>query len=131
LAIAIEEAPAAGVKRFVVFDDDDRFLYRIQCRSATVEHTPASSNRVAHTVQVGLDHVVRNGPGATVDEQNGIRRQRDSSRTLRTVSKQSSIAIWHHSHGGNRSSIASFIRPFRVELITCRISGGVRLWRAN
>src|ERR1700756_3087571 len=76
LAIAIEEAATASVKRLVVLHDDDRFLYGIQCRSATLEHTPASGNCSPHAAQMCLYHVIRNGPGAAVDEQNGIRRQR-------------------------------------------------------
>ena len=73
-AIAVEKAAAAGVKGLVVFHDDDRFLDRVERRPSALKHVPSGGAGIAHAVQVSLDHVIGNGPGAAVDDQNRIDR---------------------------------------------------------
>ena len=77
-AVAIQKASAAGVEGLVVFHDDDGFLDGVERRAAALEHAPSRGQRVIHAVDVGVDHVIRHGPGATVDDQNWIRRQKVS-----------------------------------------------------
>ena len=72
LAVAIEETAATCVESLVVFHDDHGFFDRIERRAATFEHAPARSHGIAHAVEVGVDHVVRNGPCAAVNHQNRI-----------------------------------------------------------
>ena len=74
-AVAIEKAPASGVKGLVIFHDHDCFLDRIERRTAAAEHFPSRRQGVADAIQMRVDHVIRNGPGAAMDEQNGISRQ--------------------------------------------------------
>ena len=72
LAVAIQEAAAPGVEGFVIFEDDDRFFNRIESRAATLEHAPSSGGGVTHSIEVRVDHVVGDGPGAAVYDQNRI-----------------------------------------------------------
>ena len=75
LGFAIEKAAAARIECLIVFHDDDRFLHRIQRRSATLQNAPSSGYRVPDAVQMRLDHIVRNSPGTAVNHQNRIVRQ--------------------------------------------------------
>ena len=72
LAIAVQKAAAARVKSVVIFQDDDRFLNRIERRASALEHAPARSQRVAHAANMGADHVIGHGPRATMNYENGI-----------------------------------------------------------
>ena len=67
-AVAIEKAAAAGIKGLVVFHDDHGFFDGIKRRSAAFEHPPARSHGVAHAVEMSFDHVIRNGPGAAMND---------------------------------------------------------------
>jgi hypothetical protein len=78
-AIAIEEAAAAGIEGLVVFHDHDCLLDGVESRASAAERLPACSGGVADTVEMSLDHVIRNGPGASMDNQNGISWQEKSS----------------------------------------------------
>ncbi len=68
-AVAVEEAAASGVEGLVVFHDDDGLLDGIERRAATLQHAPSRSQRVGHAVNVGVDHVIGHGPGATMNDQ--------------------------------------------------------------
>jgi hypothetical protein len=82
LAVAIQEATAAGVEGLVVFHDDNGFLDSIKRPATTLQHTPTRSESVANSVQVRLHHAIRHGPGAAVDYKDRISRQRLSSQRL-------------------------------------------------
>ena len=71
-AVAVEETAASGVESFIVFENDHGFFNRVERRAAAFEHAPSGGGGVAHAVEVRLDHVVGNGPGAAVYDQNGI-----------------------------------------------------------
>jgi len=64
----VKEAAAAGVKGLIVFQDDNRFFDRIECGTSAAEYIPASFNGISHAIQVCLDHVVRDGPSAAMDD---------------------------------------------------------------
>jgi hypothetical protein len=66
-AVAVEEAAPSGVESLVIFHDHDGFLDRIEGRAATLEHAPSSSQRVVHSADVGLDHVIGHGPSSAVN----------------------------------------------------------------
>src|SRR5882724_8447121 len=51
-AFAVEKTATAGVKSFVVLQNDDGFFHRIESRSATLEHAPTRCERVANTIFV-------------------------------------------------------------------------------
>src|SRR6266446_772373 len=72
LAIAIEEAAAAGVEGLVVFHDDYGFFDCVEGRAAALEDAPSSSGGVADAIEMSVHHVIGNGPGAAVDDQNRI-----------------------------------------------------------
>src|ERR1019366_8618984 len=72
LAVAVQEAAAAGVKGFVILESDHGFFDRIERGAATFERAPSCRGSIAHAVEVRLDHVVGNGPGAAVYDQNRI-----------------------------------------------------------
>ena len=82
-AVAVEKAAAPGVEGLVVFHDDDGFFDRIERRATTLEHAPARGERVVDAADVGVDHVIGHGPGAAVNHQNGIGRQRLSPEEVR------------------------------------------------
>src|ERR1700736_15087 len=69
LAVAIEKTPPPGVESLVILHDDDRFLNRVERRSCALQHAPSRSQRIAHAVDVGLDHVIGYGPRASVDDE--------------------------------------------------------------
>ena len=71
-AVAVQETAASGVESFVVFENDDGFFDRVESRAAAFQHAPSGGGGIAHTVEVRLDHVIGNGPGAAVNDQNGI-----------------------------------------------------------
>ena len=71
-SVAIQKAAASGVEGLVVFHDDDGFLDGIECRAAALEHAPSCGQRIVHTADVGVDHVVRHSPGAAVNNQHRI-----------------------------------------------------------
>jgi len=68
LAVAVQEAAPSGVKRLVVFENDHGFFNRVESRAAAFERAPSASSSIAHTVEVSLDHVVRNGPSTPVND---------------------------------------------------------------
>src|SRR3954453_3860376 len=67
LSVSIQKAAASGVKSFVVFHDNHGFLDRVERRTAAVEYTPTRSHGVTHAAQMSFHHVVRDGPGATMN----------------------------------------------------------------
>ena len=71
--VAVEEAAAAGIKRLVIFHDHDCFFNRIERSSAFAQSTPAHGGGIAHSEQMGLNHIVGNRPRATVDKKDRIR----------------------------------------------------------
>ncbi len=71
-AIAVEEAAPTRIEGFVVFHDDNSFFDRIQRCATPLKDTPALGERFAHAVQVRFDKRVRNGPCASVDQQNWV-----------------------------------------------------------
>jgi hypothetical protein len=79
-AVAIEEAAASGIEGLVVFHDHDGFFDGVERGAAAAQYLPACGLGVADSVEVSLDHVIWNGPGASVDNQNRISGQKDSSR---------------------------------------------------
>src|SRR6185437_5383548 len=79
-AFAIEEAAATSVKRFVIFHDDDSFLDSVEGGAALLQNAPTGGHSVAHAIDVGVDHIGRNSPGATMNHQNRIFGQRSPSR---------------------------------------------------
>jgi len=78
LAITIQKAAASGVEGLIIFQDDDRLLDRVERGATTIQDVPGRSGRIAHTIEMSLDHFVRNGPGAAMDKQNRISRQAES-----------------------------------------------------
>jgi hypothetical protein len=72
LAVAVQKTAAARVKGFIVFENDHGFFNRIESRATALQRAPSGSSGVAHTVKMRLDHVVGNGPGTTVNDQNRI-----------------------------------------------------------
>jgi len=81
LALAIEKAAATRVEGLVIFHDDDSFFDRIERCVTPLKDTPALGERFAHAVQVRFDKRVRNGPRASVDEQNWVIRQEGLRKT--------------------------------------------------
>src|SRR5258706_11567481 len=75
LAVAIQKAAAPGVECLVVFHDGYGFFDRVERRSAAFEDAPSGGSAVADAVAVSIHHVIGNGPGAAVNDKNGIRRQ--------------------------------------------------------
>src|SRR3984957_3053280 len=71
-AVAIQKAAASGIERLVVFHNDDGFFDGVEGRAATVEHAPSSGESIRDTADVGIDHVLGHGPGAAVNNENGI-----------------------------------------------------------
>ena len=72
-AIAGEEGAAAGVEGVVVFHDGDGGLYRIDGRATAGEGGPAGGEGGGDASLVGGDGVVGHGPGAAMDEEDGLR----------------------------------------------------------
>ena len=70
-AVAVQKAASPGVESFVVFHNHNCFFSGIERRAALLEHAPTRGRGILHAVEVSLDKIVRNGPGATVDEENG------------------------------------------------------------
>src|ERR1022692_1372784 len=68
----------------------------VERRAALREHAPAHGQRVMHATNVGVDHVIRHGPCAAVDDENRISRQE--------VSPESAIRIDRIAGGGVLSS---------------------------
>ena len=71
-AIPGEEGTAAGVEGVVVFHDGDGRLDSIKCGAVLREHSPSGGERVRNAALVRRDSVIRHGPGATVDEKDGL-----------------------------------------------------------
>src|ERR1700690_4060719 len=67
LAVAVEEAAAPGVEGLVVFHHDYGRFDRVERGAAALERMPACGGGVADAVEVRLDHVVGNSPGAAVN----------------------------------------------------------------
>ena len=67
-SVSIQKAPSTGVEGLVVFHDDDRFLDGIESRASAIKHAPSRSARVGHAMNVGVDHVIRHGPRAAVND---------------------------------------------------------------
>src|SRR5271163_1189712 len=85
-AISVKEAAASCVKGLIIFHDHDCFLDRVERRAPSLQHLPASRHRIAHAIEMSLDHVIRNGPCTAVDEQNWIYRQEKPSPGKRPIS---------------------------------------------
>ena len=64
-----QEVKAADIPEI---KDDDGFFDRIESGAAAFEHTPSGSGGIADAVEMGFDHVVGDGPGTAVYDQNGI-----------------------------------------------------------
>src|SRR3954451_20754932 len=77
-AFAIEKAAATSVKGLVIFHDDDGFLDGVESGAGLLQNAPTGGDSVPHAIDVGVDHVGRNSPGATMNHQNTIVRQRES-----------------------------------------------------
>jgi len=75
LAFAIQKAAAAGVEAFVIFQDHNRLLDRVERAALAVEHIPAGSPSFFDPQEMRPNDVVRNRPGAAVHYQYGIDRQ--------------------------------------------------------
>ena len=107
-AVAIQKAAAAGVEGFVVFHDDHGFLDSVERRAAAFEHAPTRSHGVAHAVEMGFDHVVRNGPGAAMNYQNRIVQEESSERkrTIRIAGAAAARTVWAESPTRPRPSAA-------------------------
>ena len=103
LAVAIEKAAATRVEGLVVFHDDHSFLDRIERRSTAFEHPPARSHGVAHTVEMSFHHVIRNGPGAAMNDQNRIVQGKSSGETEMLGRTSASLEI-RSGLGGRGSS---------------------------
>jgi hypothetical protein len=68
LAVAIEEAAPAGVESLVVFHDDYSFFDGVEGRATASEDAPSSGSGVADAVEMGVHHVIGDGPSAAVDD---------------------------------------------------------------
>ena len=67
-AVAIQKAAASGVEGLVVFHDDDGFFNGVERRATTFKHTPSGAQGIVDPSDVGVDHVIRHGPGATMND---------------------------------------------------------------
>ena len=81
-AVAIQKAAAAGIESLVVFHDDHGFFDRVERRAAAFQHPPARSHGVAHAVEMSFHHVIRNGPGTAMNDQNRIVQERILGRNV-------------------------------------------------
>ena len=86
-AVAVEEAAASGIESLVVFHDDDGFFDSVERRAAALEHAPSRSQRVVDTVDVGVDHVIGHGPGAAMNDQDGIMSARVSPELVKRLDR--------------------------------------------
>ena len=92
-AVAGEEGAAAGVEGVVVFHEGDGGFDGIDGGAAAGERRPAGGEGGGDAAFVGGYGVVGHGPGATVDEQDGLRwglrtrHGRESSSLRRSVSR--------------------------------------------
>ena len=71
-AVAGEEGAAAGVEGVVVFHDGDGGFDGVDGGAAALERGPAGGEGVGDAALVGGDGVVGHGPGAAVDEEDGL-----------------------------------------------------------
>ena len=71
-AVAGEEGAAAGVEGVVVFHDGDGGFDGVEGGAVLREHSPAGGESVGDAALVGCDGVVGHGPGAAVDEKDGL-----------------------------------------------------------
>jgi hypothetical protein len=71
-AIAGEKGASARVEGLIVFEDGDSSFNGIDGGGATIEQGVAGEECTADAAAVGFDGVVRNGPGAAMDEENGL-----------------------------------------------------------
>src|ERR1700719_4652575 len=67
-AISIQETAAAGIECLVVFKNNDSLFDRVESRAAAFQHAPSSGGCITHAAEVRLDHVIRNIPGAAVND---------------------------------------------------------------
>ena len=65
-----------GIEGLVIFHDDDVFLNSVEGRTAMLQYSPTRSYGVIHTADVSLHHIVGYGPGAAMNDQDGICRQK-------------------------------------------------------
>ena len=72
VAIAREEGAAAGVEGLVVLEDGDGGLDRVDRGGAALEQRVAGEERTANAEGVGFDGVVGDGPGAAMNEKDGL-----------------------------------------------------------
>jgi hypothetical protein len=72
LAVAVQKTAAAGVEGLVVLENDDSFFHGVEGQAAALQHAPSGGSSIAHTVEMSVDHVVRNGPGTAVNDHNRI-----------------------------------------------------------
>src|SRR5580692_5489438 len=85
LAVAVQEAATSRVEGFVVFESDHGFFDGVEGRAATFQSAPSRGGRIAHSVEVRLNHVVGNIPGTAVNDQNGIGWQAKTPREFRRL----------------------------------------------
>src|SRR5436309_3525731 len=79
-AIARQKAAPACIEGFVVFHGDDGRFHRVHGRAASLQQVPANGQSLAHSPEMGLDHVIWNGPGAAMNHQNRSVRHDSTSR---------------------------------------------------
>src|SRR5579859_1700890 len=79
-AITCEKAAAARVESLVVLHGDDCCFNRIQGGTTPLQQTPANVESPANSEQMGLNHVIGNGPGPAMNHQNGSVRHDLTSR---------------------------------------------------
>jgi hypothetical protein len=71
-ALAGEEGAAAGVEGLVVFKDSDGGFHRIESGSAALQQGVAGKKRAANPEGVGFNSVIGDGPGAAMNEKDGL-----------------------------------------------------------
>ena len=71
-AIAREKGAAARVKSLVIFENGDSGLYRIDRSGAAFEQRVAGKKSTANAEGVGFDGVIGDGPGAAMNEKDGL-----------------------------------------------------------
>ncbi len=78
-AIASEKAASSSIEGIVVFHGDDCSFNSVHGGAAPLQQTPPKVEGLANSVEMGLDHVIGNGPGAAMNHQNGSVRQDSTS----------------------------------------------------
>ena len=68
-SVAGEEAATAGIEGFVIFHGNDRGFDGGKSVFPVCQQLPSGGHGGANTALVGLDHVIWDRPGATMDDQ--------------------------------------------------------------